>query len=196
MSQTTQCLPNCLFKSSRNDSKPLLVRFHHTWLVDNDVWCARGVLLSVPPHLCLVRHGVEQRARRLKLVWRYAHSEFTWNTAPMAPGNSPCWLIPRWDSLTLSGEGSELCEWQYTQVVTRPYPITQFLTLFTFVRPVTPLITTNHIYTWSIRWSTACSTMQSSWCKFYFLTRRRNLGFLNRHYPKLAENLCRKLPYR
>ena len=42
-----------------------------------------------PPHVCLVRHGAEQRARRLKLVWRYAHSEFTWNTAPMAPGNRP-----------------------------------------------------------------------------------------------------------
>lgn len=131
VSQTAQCLPNCLVKSSRNDSEPLLVRFHHIWLHDKDVWCVGGVLLGVPPLLRLVGHGVEQRARRLKLVWRYAHSEFTWNTAPMAPGNSPRWLIPRWDSLTLSGEESELCEWQYMQVVTRPYPITQILTLFT-----------------------------------------------------------------
>lgn len=55
------------------------------------------------------------------------------------------------------GEESELCEWQYTQVVTRPYPITQFLTLFTFVRPVRPSVANNHIYTEIIRWSTVWS---------------------------------------
>lgn len=112
------------------------------------MFVAPEVCYSVFLCICVWRDTAwNKEPRRLKLVWRYAHSEFTWNTAPMAPGNSPHWLIPHWDSLTLSGVESELCEWQYTQVVTRPYPITQSPTLFTFVRTVRPLIRNNHIYT-------------------------------------------------
>lgn len=88
---------NCLVKSIPNDSTLLLVRFHHIWRVDKHVLPHQRCVTRCSSLLCLVRHGVEQRARRLKSVWRYAHSEFTWNTAPMAPGNGPLRLIPHWD---------------------------------------------------------------------------------------------------
>lgn len=134
------------------------------WLSTKPFGLSEVCHFVLPLRLRLGRHGTEQRARRLKPVCRYAHWEFTWNTAPMAPGNGPFWLMPRWNSLTLSEEESELCEWQYTQAVTHPYPVTRFLSLITLIKLVRPqyLNTSKFCYVYSQR--KICFL-----CLFYYL---------------------------
>lgn len=168
MSQTTQCLPNCLVKSSRNDSGPCLVQFHHIWLVDRDVCCARGALLSGSSP-CV---WWDTAWNKEPVVWSWCGVTLIQSSPetlhPWLQVTAPAERIPvgctgilwLYQGKNLNFVNGNACRWWHVP--------TQLHRLFTFFRPARPLITNNHIYTWTIRWCIVYSHNTKSMMKVLF----------------------------
>lgn len=141
--------PNCLVKN------PAAMTANHFW--SDSIVFGSSTKTFGAPEVCysvflLICVWWDTARNKEPVVWSWCGVTLTQSSPetlhPPLQVTAPADWYPTGILWLYRGEESELCEWQYMQVVTRPYPITHLLTLVMFGRAVR---TFNQIITFRLK---------------------------------------------